>query len=230
MKLKYLKPGFSLIELIDNTKTQKFIKETYFKHFSEGTRNLFPNQARLLVSNEFSPDDIIFFDSTGLTEVKKNLYAIADSNIFMLNSKLIKSGVAVKKKNFKQKFKAFHYRSQAFFEVDQSSIGIKPGQIIVARPDLSTRFVKDSDTLFFVKTGDIMFYLTSKGIMPGDGYRMVKAIESQTKLIKHSKIEQTVGIYGKSKLYFKKWTTRINLSGKQYYIVKKENIYAQEAI
>ena len=215
--------NYSVIGLIDNTKSGNFLDAVNLKGYSHLSKQKSPNKGKILSSSKFSKDNICYFNEQNLIKLEEdfNKYAIHNSSIFMMNNKLQKKGVIVRRHQDKQDNNGFIFRTQDWFEIVDSNCAVSAGLIIV-RARTAVRFNNDDLELRYFVSEDNILININDGIFSGPAFKLIEIISDGFTSFKKR------GLLNEEVVHFTEHEFSFMLGDKKYYLVKNENIIAKE--
>jgi hypothetical protein len=80
---------------------------------------------------------------------------------------------------------------------------------------------------FFIYKKNIALHINENGINPGECFKLLEYSIKKHPILEYEKIEKNIGLSDNKKLFFSKNTFDLNLYGKKYYLVNKNNIFGE---
>jgi len=206
-----------LINIIDNTKTGSILDCAKVIGYSHVTSVAHPNCGKIINSSIFHTGDIVYFFDYSSIETDTGVI-ISESNVFLCNNELVKSGVIVKRLKLSQNSNGFVFREQEWFYVTKSSCDIPEGSLIVARSNSAYQFNHDNEQYYFVPDNNVLFNFYDNALHAGPGIVLDKVLD--TGIFDNKKS------FCGEKYYFSKSFGKIIFKGIEYHIADKSSIYA----
>ena len=145
---------YSLVKIIDNTNPDELAG--YARGYTENSELVDPTEAVIISSEKFLAGVTVQFTNYWSSSYNGQTF-ITNKSVFLVEDKLARAGVIVRKDFTEQISNGFNFRGQDFFMVVASNMPeIKKGNIIIAKSHTAIRFNRNKKEYFFVNPSSIL--------------------------------------------------------------------------